>query len=178
MSAFDIILNHHKLMEIQMRFLILLLIIGGVLLDSCCNCGKNNQSKYLENITQPKEQAIKLEPFVQETDSVLIFGMNAERKHDVDDEYLPTSENFRVEIMAPNGKTFWNSSHDKAFLQVISEVEPVQKGDTERYTMPWNGKTNAGKTLPEGEYKLRMTIPAKPNPYFVESKFLWKKSHE
>lgn len=161
-----------------MRFLILFLVIGGALLNSCCNCENKNQSKYLENITQPEEQALRLKPFVKKTDSVTVFGLVAERKRDVEDEYLPTSENFRVEIMTPNGKTFWNSSHDKAFLQVIGEVEPVQKGDTEEYTMPWNGQTNAGKTLPEGEYNLRMTIPAKPNPYFVESKFQWKKQHD
>lgn len=104
-------------------------------------------------------------------DSAAAFVLEAERLRSVEDEFLPTSENFRVEVIDESGKTVWSTNYRVNFMQVIGEVEPTEPGATKVYTVWWNGKKNEGEFADPGTYTARMTIPAAPEPYILETKF-------
>ena len=129
---------------------------------------------------QPKEQekemqAIILEPFVENvTVNSADFGAMAKRTKSVDNEYCPTSETFRVEILNHNGIPVWISGYGSAYLQVLTPVLPKETGDAHKYIVHWNGMQSNNTPLWPGEYTLRMIIPAKPEAYTTTMKFDWK----
>lgn len=108
-------------------------------------------------------------------DSLAVFSLKATRNKLVKSEYIPNSETFRVEIYNNKGELEWSSGNRANFLQVIKKVEPVNVGNSHVYSMKWFGRNSEQMPLPEGNYTVKMTIPAKPMPYVVFSKFSWKK---
>jgi hypothetical protein len=129
------------------------------------------QAKESEN----EMQAVVLEPFVENvTANSADFGAIAKRMKNVDNEYCPTSDTFRVDILNHNGISVWSSSYGLESLQVLTPVLPKEKGETHKYTVHWNGMQSNVIPLFPGEYTLKMTIPAKPEPYTATLKFNWK----
>jgi hypothetical protein len=93
------------------------------------------------------------------------FILNAKRIKLVENEYLPSSENFVVEIYDNKGNQVWSSSHNKNFFMVITDVQPKNVGDSHIYIMEWNLRSNDNKNINKGNYKVNFIIPAKPKSY-------------
>ncbi len=131
---------------------------------------------YKDIYTEAEENmpAITLEPFIEnQTYTSAVFGVIAKRIKTVENEYIPTSEIFRVDILNQKGHIVWSSGYGQNFLQVVNPVLPVSKGETHKYTIEWNGKTSNQIPLIAGEYTLKMTIPAKPMPYTTSMRLNW-----
>lgn len=115
---------------------------------------------------EEEQPAIILEPFIEnQTYTSATFGVNAIRNKIVENEYIPTSEIFRVDILNKKGHIVWSSGYGQNFLQVVNPVLPIAKGEIHKYTVEWNGKSSNQIPLIPGEYTVKMTIPAKPFPY-------------
>jgi len=97
--------------------------------------------------------------------------LSAKRKYKKENEYLPSSEDLRVKVKTQSGKTIWLSNYGKNFLQVISEVNPVEVGDVHVYSIKWDGKSRSGKLFKSGSYIVELTIPAQPDNYTVTLKY-------
>lgn len=102
-----------------------------------------------------------------------VFGLFAYRIKQIE-EYLPSSEDFRIEIISQKGKTVFNSNKGKAFLTVIKEILPRQVGSMNEYTYPWFGKSNSGSILLKGDYSAWVFIPGVPKSYSKIIKFYWE----
>lgn len=91
-----------------------------------------------------------------------------------DGEYLPSGEQFRIELESSVGETLWSSSHGMAFIQSIGEVEPTQVGQTVEYRAIFDGRSDMTKSkLAPGRYRIVATIPAKPQSYILREEFTW-----
>ena len=89
-------------------------------------------------------------------------------------EYLPSGENIRIEIENELGEQFWSSSLGKMFTQAVAPVEPIRIGEFADYREYWDGQnTITGGRLPQGSYRVIVTIPAKPKPYILRENFTW-----
>lgn len=99
------------------------------------------------------------------------FILKAKRIKLVKNEYLPSSENFVIEIYDNNGNQVWSSSYNKNFFMVITDVQPKNVGDSHTYTMEWNLKINDNKNINKGNYKVNFIIPAKPKSYICSQNF-------
>lgn len=100
-----------------------------------------------------------------------ILGIAAIRKKIVEDEYLPSSEDIRAEIFTYKGKLLWSSNYNMNYMTLIQDVQPTRIDSINLYTLVWNGKKNDKKKMNTDDYTLRLTIPAKPNAYFIVKKF-------
>lgn len=119
--------------------------------------------------------AMDLSPSVENiTDSSATFVVSAKRNLLIPKEYFPNSEKIRVEIFNKQNKLKYNSSMNKVFMQVIADVLPIQIGETYIYRYYWDGRDNAGNQLSPGEYRVNITLPAKPKPYTCSLNFKWK----
>jgi hypothetical protein len=91
-----------------------------------------------------------------------------------DGEYLPSGEQYRIELENSVGETLWSSSHGMAFIQSIGEVEPAEVGKSIEYRAQFDGRSNLTKSkLAPGRYRIIATIPAKPQPYILREEFTW-----
>jgi hypothetical protein len=91
-----------------------------------------------------------------------------------DGEYLPSGEQYRIELESSVGETLWSSSHGMAFIQSIGEVEPAEVGQTVEYRAVFDGRNDMTKSkLAPGIYRIVATIPAKPQPYILREEFTW-----
>ncbi|MBI5324597.1 MAG: hypothetical protein HZB41_04895 [Ignavibacteriae bacterium] len=125
--------------------------------------------------TDEESPAITLEPFIEnQTFNSAVFGVIAKRNKIIENEYLPTSETFRVDILNHKGAIVWSSGLGFNFLQVIKPVLPKSIGETYKYTVEWNGNSSNQIPLIPGVYTLRMTIPSKPQSYTASMTFKWK----
>jgi hypothetical protein len=89
-------------------------------------------------------------------------------------EYLPSGEQFRIELESSVGETIWSSSHGMAFIQSIGEVEPAEVGKSVEYRAVFDGRNDMTKSkLAPGRYRIIATIPAKPHPYILREEFTW-----
>ncbi|MBX3043371.1 MAG: hypothetical protein KIT33_05595 [Candidatus Kapabacteria bacterium] len=95
------------------------------------------------------------------------FLMTAERLSPREGEYLPNSENFRVEIFDEKNNLIFNSDFEMNYLMVIMDVEPKQIGESTQYEFIWNKKNNWKKQVPSGDYKARLSIPSVPDDYHI-----------
>ncbi|MFP4528464.1 MAG: hypothetical protein ACLFQX_07940 [Candidatus Kapaibacterium sp.] len=131
-------------------------------------------TKYDET-TPAMEHSLFLQPYVRNiSDTSLAIGAIALRIAPNEREYLPSSEDFRADIISLKGKRVWSSQHGKNFLTVIGEVEPKQVGGTHEYAAIWDTETNQGVDVATGEYVCRMVVPAQPKQYIREIKFYRK----
>jgi len=116
---------------------------------------------------------MEIVPIITRLDSVsYIFGMFALRTAQVEKEYLPDSEHFRVEIFNHKFNTLWSSNFNINYTTQINKVHPTDIDSIHFYYTLWNGKGNNLSLLPEyRDYKLKLSIPAKPYPYSYVSDF-------
>ena len=121
------------------------------------------------------EEAMELVPSISlMDDGGAEFSLIATRFADVPNEYLPNSEDFRVEIFSAKGNLIWNSNFGMNYLQVIMNVKPEKVGENYKYSIEWNGQTNSGSRAAAGNYTANLTIPAKPKHYTSTIQFQWK----
>lgn len=163
---------------------ILLQVFLALLILSACSHETQKKESGREIQFPPREdtaldRAIVPKPFIKNiTDSSVVFGVEATRQADVEGEYLPSSEEFRIEIISQKGRLEWSSNYNKNFMQVISEVKPLKAGETHAYSIEWNGERNGGGKLAPGLYTIRAIIPARPKAYVTIFKFEWKNHNE
>lgn len=132
-----------------------------------CKSVKNNQKKIIDDSI-----IMKLEGKLQIVDENFIkFILTATRKKLIENEYMPNSENFRIEIFDDEMNLIFNSDFEHHFLMVISDVKPVKIGETEEYQHLWNMKGNDGKRIKKGKYTANLIIPAMPNVYTTSVEF-------
>ncbi len=117
--------------------------------------------------------ALLLVPSVEVSDSGVTFRLRVRRIQPVEREYFPSSERLRVELFR-GVKRVWSSAEGVAFLQVIGVVEPVEPGQEQEYSLRWDGRIAAREELPAGLYRLRLSLPARPQEYAVELPFRWR----
>ena len=128
-----------------------------------------------KNENKPSEEPLELVPSVaMENDSTAVFSLTATRLAKVINEYIPTSEEFRVEVLSGKGNLVWSSNFGMNYLQVILQVKPEKIGETHKYTLEWNGQTNKGMPATPGNYTANLIIPARPNHYSSTIQFHWK----
>lgn len=135
---------------------------------------QREDSKLIEQI-----DAMYLLPFAEKNeDGTVTFYIESRRNWKPANEHIPDSEHFRVQIFTKKGNLVWSSSEGKNFMQVIGKVQPEIAGEMHVYKQIWNGKDNSGIPVPEGEYKVVMTIPAKPIEYSTTMDYYWKGSDD
>lgn len=142
------------------------ILVLAALFYSCKSSNINN--KY----TKKNYEYMSLEGYYESVDeNNIIFFLKAERNKINEGEYLPNSENIRLEIFDSEKRLIYNSAHNMNFLQVISEVLPMEEGKHHDYEISWNYLTNDGKKITPGNYTAKLTIPAVPNNYSIEIDF-------
>jgi flagellar hook assembly protein FlgD len=148
---------------------IMLFMITIIMLFGCSSSEDKTKSR------QTVIEYVQVEGRFEQTDSDKgIFFLKAKRLKSRPDEYLPSSESFRVEVMTSNLKKIWQSNYNKNYFQVISEVKPKNEGETTEFQFDWNLKNNEGKKMPAGDYKARLLIPSSPEIYFTTIDFAIK----
>lgn len=91
-----------------------------------------------------------------------------------DGEYLPSGEQFRIEIQNDVGETIWSSSTGRAFTQSTGPVEPDEVGEEKVYRIFWDGRSDLSRTqLTPGRYRIVARIPARPQPYMLREELNW-----
>ncbi len=110
----------------------------------------------------------------EQTDSSIVFAAAAKRLRGAYSDYFPTSERLHVEILTQKGEMLFSSSVGAHFLQEVSPVEPLKKGEIIRYKYQWNGKTNSGRAVEPGKYLARISLASKPEDYTVSLPFSWR----
>lgn len=131
-----------------------------------------NYSKLFNKIHVSCNQTMYLIPFNIKTGATkYVFGTVAIRQKVVDDEYIPSSEDFRAEIFNFKGKALWTSNYRKNYMTMIQQVQPLAVDSAYLYTITWNGRQNRKREMDARDYKLRLTIPSKPKPYIIMQEF-------
>ncbi|MFH1050764.1 MAG: hypothetical protein V1779_07520 [bacterium] len=126
--------------------------------------------KFNEMIYAETEPALVIYPIIDNMDKISVdLGIFAVRKRIIE-EYIPTSEDVRVEVLNSKNKPAYNSQTGKNYMQVINPVYPESLGDSYVYRYSWDYRNNHGQRVPSGDYTIRLIIPAKPKPYITEIK--------
>ncbi|MDA3842996.1 MAG: BsuPI-related putative proteinase inhibitor [Candidatus Kapabacteria bacterium] len=140
--------------------------------DNCYYFVTDYNGLFVESQNINESSALRFFPFYTNlSDGEVEFALSVKRAHLKENEYLPSSEDLRIEVKTQSGKTIWTSTEGKNFLQVISEVKPVEVGDVHVYSMKWDGKSRSGKPFKSGTYIVELTIPAQPDNYTVTMKY-------
>jgi hypothetical protein len=148
-------------------YFIMLLVLS---FAGCCNCGKTGQKP--DNMI--RVSGLELSPYIESmSDEKVVFAMKVKRLY-VEEAYLPTSEEFRVEIGDASGNIIWSSAFGKNFLQILTPLKPENIDGVQTFSLEWNGKNNSGKDVPAGNYKAFLILPSKPKPYTASIDFAWK----
>lgn len=104
-------------------------------------------------------------------DSLAKFELKVQRIKSADGEYLPNSEDFRVEIYDNELNLIFSSNFEQNYMMAIGKVEPVEVGETKSYAFEWNYLSNFSKQVSKGKYLAKLIIPAEPENYFVDIDF-------
>lgn len=89
-------------------------------------------------------------------------------------EYLPSGEQFRIEIQNDVGETIWSTSQGRAYTQSTGPVEPQAVGEQKIYRVFWDGRSDLSRTtLSPGRYRIVARIPARPQPYMLREELNW-----
>ena len=119
-----------------------------------------------------KKNTLDLIPIVEKVDpEKYFFGTAAKRRTVVKDEYLQSSENFRIDIISHKAIGIFNSNNKRNYTLSVGRVLPEEPGKLFLYSFFWNIKNNNDIKVTPGDYILKMSVPAKPSPYFVNLDF-------
>ncbi|NQW30091.1 MAG: hypothetical protein HQ472_06220 [Ignavibacteria bacterium] len=117
---------------------------------------------------------MELEPFTMaRADTLIDIGAMARRIYVPPGEYLPSSEVFRIIVTDEKGTVVYRSDAGRAFLSVVSTVEPQTPNQMQRYSIPWNGHDLRGNKVNDGTFRAEMLIPAVPKSYNAKIEFQW-----
>ena len=90
------------------------------------------------------------------------------------DEYMPSGEQFRIEIFGDAGERVWSSSAGQMFTQALGPVLPARVGERVSYRASFDGRNDVThESLAPGRYSIVATIPAKPSPYVLREELTW-----
>jgi hypothetical protein len=90
------------------------------------------------------------------------------------EEYLPSGERFRIEIVSETGELQWSSSHGQMFTQAIGPVVPAEVGERAVYRATFDGMSDeTHQRLAPGRYRVIATVPAKPRAYVLREELAW-----
>lgn len=161
-----------------MKYLLILLTFT-VLMNACSKKNTEQETENYSGSLKVESKAVELLPFYEKLDDGIIrFYVEVRRNWKPTNEYLPNSEHLRVEIFSDSGKLLWSSNHNKNFMQAISDLQPQIPGYMEIYEQLWDGNTNGGTNLNSGKYKVKYTIPAKPEHYSTSITIDWNSEDE
>jgi hypothetical protein len=147
------------------QFIYLTLIFVGMTIISCKSVNDDCS-------TESEDNYMKLKATYKKVDENSVkFMLKAERLQQKADEYLPNSENFRVEIYDNENSLIYNSDFEKNYLMVIGDVQPKEVGQTQEYEYTWDKKNNYKKAVPNGKYSAKLIIPAAPEIYSITIDF-------
>ncbi|MCU0330690.1 MAG: BsuPI-related putative proteinase inhibitor [Candidatus Kapabacteria bacterium] len=134
----------------------------------------SNHLKFRQEIPYETAKPVELFGYVQRgPDSTVELGVHATRVFRPSDEYLPSSERFRVIISDKKGNVIWRSDAGMNFLTAVGQVEPQVAGRSERYKVMWKGADLQANPAPPGEYEAELIIPSRPQPYRTRIAFRW-----
>jgi len=126
----------------------------------------------LMDMMTDKTGIMELIPFDAKVDTTsYMLGLIAVRRDTIEEEYLPSSEEIRAGIFSPKGKLLWESSYDINYTMQVGVVKPEKIGNAKIYSVFWNGLTNDRLKMPSRDYRLKLFIPANPNPYYIMKEF-------
>ena len=118
------------------------------------------------------QRAVTLYPSVSYTaDSTFDFTVTSKRNFVDEKEYIPNSEEMRLEILNSRGERIYSSNTNISYFQVIKHILPEEIGRTFNYHMFWVKRYDNGDPAPRGKYTARLTIPSRPMPYIVNLDF-------
>jgi hypothetical protein len=139
-----------------------------IFMDSTVYTMQRPYADFVRKFSFDNKNAMNLLPIVEKLDSVNYFiGLIALRKSMPGKEYLSSSEDFRVELFGPKGNLIWCTNYKQNYMQAKQPVKPLNIGDYYLYSTVWNGRNNNDVRILEGDFALKLSIPAQPNPYFV-----------
>ena len=146
--------------------LINVIIIITFCLSSCSSSRFQEKDKSLLT----KHLAVTIEPYTEIiNDTTIIFGAKATRNYNLGNEILPSSEDFRVEVMELDKITqIWSSYKNKEFLAGNQKVEPQVIGESKDYKISWNRRNSKGVKIINDEVWVRIMIPSMPD-FYIES---------
>lgn len=137
----------------SLNYLMLLLIV------SCSGIDKRSNSP------------LDLAPAIEKNDGQIDFILNATRLKNIDNEYFPDSEEFRVKIFDKSGRFIWQSNKGQNYFMAIQDVLPLEKGQTYEYRLSWDKTDNKGNPVPPGNYSAELILPSKPFEYKTNMEF-------
>jgi hypothetical protein len=123
----------------------------------------------------PPSRSVSMSLEVNDRGPGLEFVVRAKRiAPGVPDEYLPSSEQFRIDIQNDRGETIWSSNHGMGYATAIGKVEPDVVGEESVFSIYWDGRSSlTHTTLSPGRYRVVAQIPAKPQPYMLIEELNW-----
>ena len=122
------------------------------------------------NITKEKYNFVLLNDVkVDKGEKEVKFKMSSLRIKEINDEYLPNSNNFILIVNNEKGRVIYNSALGKDYLQVISKIAPMNIGESFTRECVWNYLDNDGKKVGKGKYNVNLVIPSKPTPYIEKT---------
>lgn len=118
-----------------------------------------------KTIDKSELKPITMNSNLEKNDDHILFITKAKRNYHREDEYLPSSEYFRVEIYNDKNDLIWNSSIGKSFMQMITDVLPKETGEEMVFQEKWEYRNNKKKRVGAGKYTAFLIIPAEPLQY-------------
>lgn len=144
------------------------LVLQGVFILLIVSCSSTN-TNFSGESNYP--EIMEMKGNFEQNDETGTFILSLRRIKEVQDEYLPSSENFRVIVRDSFGSTIWQSNKDMNYFMVISDVLPKKADETLELKTDWNLRNDAGKKVSAGKYSASLVIPAKPNHYVINIEF-------
>ncbi len=103
---------------------------------------------------------------LNENDKSIEFAVLAVRNK-IKEEFIPSSEELRLEVLNFKGRQIYSSQTGINFLQIILPVFPENIGNYYLYKQTWDFKTDENNLVVPGKYTINLMIPALPTPYKV-----------
>ncbi|MGQ9818648.1 MAG: hypothetical protein ACUVQ1_01795 [Candidatus Kapaibacteriales bacterium] len=97
-------------------------------------------------------------------DTLIVCSIDLIRIRPSEEEYFPSSERLRVEILNSTGKSIWRSDEGVYFLQIIGKVEPIEIGKVHRYSLSIPKEIVSKVTSKPDKFTFRLSLPIRPEP--------------
>lgn len=96
------------------------------------------------------------------------FGLYVIRLNiDKQEQYFPSSERLRIEVLSHKGSLLWSSNYMMNYLTVVGDISAKAIGDIDFYSTLWNGKTNFGESIEPKLNNIVYILPIQPKNYVV-----------